>query len=287
MLNPYSAVNIVKSSLEYNLGCCMINCFNNRVGYLSLLKQLRSIKSRYINIKNPLSKVKINQCLDYHFAHVILHGNEVNLGKRIIKTNFNHLKLIFLYNTFNLKFKKKIINSSISWKLSSNINNNIDFIFLTSHCTGHYSLQSYLNKILNSNNTGSSCYSYKAYYKDIVKYNYNFISIAEFDQDYFKFASTINTKTNFLILVRDPISALKSAMNFTFLPPNAHNRVICDFNDLDKIIRLIQYPFHNANQINISNIKNYILSETYHNHLCIQNTLFNCIKNNFKNIFFY
>ncbi|EAL2460206.1 DUF2972 domain-containing protein, partial [Campylobacter lari] len=286
MLNPYSAVNIVKSSLEYNLGYCMMCCFNNGAGYLDLFVKLKNIKNKYIKNIKFKSKIKINKCLDYHFAYIILHGNEINLGKRILKTKFNFFKLMFLYYTFNVKFKQKIINPSISWKLSSNINNHIDFIFLTSHCTGHYSLQSYLNKILNSNNTGSSHYNYKAYYKDIIKYNYNFISIAEFDKDYFKFASTINVKTNFLILVRDPISALKSAMNFAFLPPNMHDRIIYNFNDLDKIISLIKYPFHDSNQINVSNIKKYIISETYHNHLCIQNTLFNYVKNNSKNIFF-
>ncbi|EAH4889453.1 DUF2972 domain-containing protein, partial [Campylobacter jejuni] len=144
---------------------------------------------------------------------------------------------------------------------------------LTSHCTGHYSFQSYLNKIFKIQTIANAHYNFKLYYEYLFYNKDPFISISDFDLFYDKFASLISKKCNFIILNRDPISALKSALNFRMSNSKISNQIYNSNDMLNFCKSSIYYPFHPNNQLNIDNLKDYVDLSVFKDHLFVQHTL--------------
>ncbi|RTJ64631.1 DUF2972 domain-containing protein, partial [Campylobacter jejuni] len=176
------------------------------------------------------------------------------------------------------------IPAELAWEMNLPLPENYEFIFLTSHCTGHYSFQSYLNKIFKIQTIANIHYNFKFYYQYLFHNKDPFISIAEFDPFYNKFASLISKKCNFIILNRDPISALKSALNFRLNRNNNH--IVKKPNDIQKKLNSIWYIFHPDNILDISNLSSYVSSDLFKNHLFVQHTLIRPLQDKILKIFY-
>ncbi|MCX2716496.1 hypothetical protein OQH61_01960 [Helicobacter sp. MIT 21-1697] len=96
---------------------------------------------------------------------------------------------------------------------------NYRFYFITYHATGHNAMTNFLkycNISLNVQFLESGFERYKSNYVRLsTKPTYAALALCEYNfKDFTKYTSTLDSKVPALILVRDPISILKSGINF-------------------------------------------------------------------------
>lgn len=123
-----------------------------------------------------------------------------------------------LLNPQNIDYES--IPADLAWDLNLPLPDNYSFIFLTTHGVGRAATGSYLSTcgvpyFDELSSFDSNKYRYMANY-DILnsyKYPYNIITFAELKPEQEKFIYLLKKKP-FLILIRDPISQLKSLFNY-------------------------------------------------------------------------
>ena len=130
MLNPHSAVSIIKNQLAYKLGSCMIEHNANGGGYLSLIKKLYKIKKEYfkerklykqtIKIFPNLTYPDIKTLNDYNDSIKLKFHLSYMLGQTLIQADKDKFKGGYLKLFKNIKQTKK--DYKIIKQLLSNFN---------------------------------------------------------------------------------------------------------------------------------------------------------------------
>ena len=125
---------------------------------------------------------------------------------------------------FLKKFAKFI--APILFRLNRPIPHNYQFYFITYHATGHNAMLQFLQNCNISLNVEFKESGFERYKKNYMRLStnptYAALALCEYNfKDFAKYTHTLNAKVPALILVRDPISILKSIINF-FTPPQKH-----------------------------------------------------------------
>lgn len=139
--------------------------------------------------------------------------------KEIFKNQGLLPALSYQYHKIKYKIQYKMV--SILYFANRALPHKYHFVYLSSHATGHNAMKIFLEKCGVSTNWHFRQTGYERYesiYNMLINSSlYPAIMQAECDfEDYEKFMRTIDAKVPALVLVRDPISILKSCVNFPY-----------------------------------------------------------------------
>lgn len=178
--------------------------------------------------------------------------NSTTFKEKYIATNYPYPPLL---NPDQIPYQS--ISADLAWELNLPLPNNYGFTFLTSHAVGRSATSTCLAKCgvptyLDFIFFDSNKYRYIGYY-NILKHSeipsqYNMVAISEVQQQQEKFFYLLRQKP-FLILCRDPISCLKTLLNYPII--SSHSKKDYTLQDRDF---LVQVQKHTFNELGVSNI---------------------------------
>lgn len=194
----------------------------------------------------------------------------MKLRKAKMKNNNNISKnfLIALQKYFFKYFIKPII--PILYKFNKPLPHKYKFYFITHHATGHNAMLYFLHHcgvfIKGDIEDLDAFWRYKNNYERLSTFHtYCAISFSECHfKGYHKYMRLFNAKVPALLLVRDPISILKSCINFAATPKN---KIQIARGEQSKLLEYLQYhaynsktkEFHLSNSPCLNNIESYII----------------------------
>ncbi|WP_026944122.1 DUF2972 domain-containing protein [Helicobacter rodentium] len=180
------------------------------------------------------------------------------------------------FTTLHNKFSNYFTNciAFILYKLNKPLPHTYQFYFITHHATGHNAMMDFL-KLCGISINGdiqniNALQRYKQNYKRLTRFHTHCaLALCECNfKGYCNYTHLLNAKAPALLLVRDPISILKSCINFVATPKE--KRIIRGCG-ADKLLGYLQYcaynpktkEFHLTDSPCLETIESYVIS--YHN----------------------